>query len=96
MDSSPFVRTRIHGGPGGRATRHHAGYLTPYLAQLMMEEVLRRGPGVRLEIAVGRGLDARGLCAIQERLAPLARKGIRVVIHRHVRRSGADPQPDAA
>lgn len=95
MEPSPFVRASVRGSAPGAATLHHAGPLTPYLAEVIAEEVLRRGPGVRVEILVARGTDRAGVRAVRERMARLARKGVRVIC-RPAGNAGAAPEPDAA
>jgi hypothetical protein len=94
MEAFPLVRTRVRAA-GGRVLRDDVGCLTPYAAQLLVEDLLHRGPGVRLEVTVVRGVDASALRATEDRLAPLARKGVRVC-YRRMRPPARDPQPDAA
>ena len=90
MHGLPFVRVAVRGA----GTLHRAGFLTPYLAELIADDVLRR-PGARLEVFIARGTDADGLRAIHDRMRSLARKGVRIV-YRPARRGGAVVEPDAA
>ena len=86
MHGFPIVRVTVRGA----GTLHRAGPLTPYLAELICEDVLRRVPGTRVDVWA----DAEGLRAVRDRLSRLARKGVRIV-YRPARRSGR-VEPDAA
>ena len=76
----PLVHARV-------GALHRIGPLTPYLAQLIIDDVRRRGPGVRVEILVGTDLDASELETVRERLAALGTRGV-LVLRRHPVRTG--------
>ena len=82
MHGLPVVRVTVHGA----GTLHRTGLLTPYFAEIIAADVLRR-PGARVDVFIARGTDADGLRAIRDRMSPLARKGVRIV---------AVVEPDAA
>jgi hypothetical protein len=62
---------------------------------MIAEEVLRRGPGVRVEIVVARGTDRAAVRAVRARMVRLARRGVRVICL-PAGNDGAAPEPDAA
>jgi hypothetical protein len=65
----------------GRALRR-AGLLTPYLLEIITEDALRAGPGGRLDIEVLAGTRETLLVDLRERLAALARRGLKVRVRR--------------
>ncbi len=80
MHTDPLVHARI-------GALHRIGPLTPYLAQLIVDDVRRHGPGARVDILVGADLDATELETVRERLAGLGSRGV-VVLRRHPLRTG--------
>jgi len=76
MESNPPL---IHARVG---TLHRTGYLTPYLAELIVDDVRRRGAGARVEIRLPLDASQATLDALEERLAHLGRRGVRVVCRR--------------
>src|SRR2546428_12957690 len=87
--TAPLIHARVGG-------LQRTGYLTPYLAELIIDDVRRRGAGVCVEIRLGADADQASLDALDERLAALRRHGVRVVCRRErgLRRTASTP--DAA
>jgi hypothetical protein len=56
-----------------------AGVLSPYAAELLVEDALSAGPGARLEITVGNG---QSLAEVRRQFAWLGRRGVEVAIRR--------------
>jgi len=83
----------IHAQVGGL---ERMGYLTPYLAELIVDDVRRRGAGACVEIRLGADADQASLDALDERLAPLRRHGVRVVCRRERGSRRTAITPDAA
>ena len=90
-----LVRTTplIHARVGGL---QRSGALTPYLAELILDDVRRRGPGGRVEIRLAADADQADLEAVDAHLAPLCRYGVLIVCRRTRRPPGAALGPDAA
>ena len=84
MQRTPLIRTCLV--RGRMATLHRAGMLTPYLAQLIADDVRRAGPHARLEIRIETDCDEATTAEVRERFAAL--DGVRVVLRR--------ARPDAA
>ena len=89
MESTPPL---IHARVGGL---HRTGYLTPYLAELIIDDVRRRAGG-RVEIRLTADADQATLDALDERLAHLRRHGVRVVCRRECGPRRTAITPDAA
>jgi hypothetical protein len=87
--TTPLIQARI-------GALQRTGYLTPYLAELIIDDVRRRGAGARVEIRLGADADQASLDALDERLAPLRRYGVRVVCRRERRPRRTALTPDAA
>ena len=83
----------IHAQVGGL---ERMGYLTPYLAELIVDDVRRRGAGACVEIRLTADADQASLDALDERLAPLRRHGVRVVCRRERGPRRTAITPDAA
>jgi hypothetical protein len=90
MKGMPLVRTRLV--RPGVASLHRAGILTPYLAEVIVEDMRRAGPHVRLEIQVGADCDAEAVSLVRQRFGSL---GAVHVVQRRDRRARA-VRPDAA
>jgi len=90
MNTVPMIHARV-----GRV--HRTGHLTPYLAELILDDVRRRGRGGRVEIRLAVDADQASLDAVDARLAPVRRHGVLVVVCRRSRRArGAALSPEAA
>ena len=89
MGTTPLIHARV-----GRV--HRSGFLTPYLADLILDDVRRCGPGGRIEIRLPVDADQGSLEALDARLAPLRRYGVRIVCRRTRGPHGAALSPDAA
>jgi len=87
--TAPLIHARVGG-------LQRTGYLTPYLAELIIDDVRRRGAGVCVEIRLGADADQASLDALDERLAALRRQGVRVVCRRERRSRRTAITPDAA
>jgi len=85
MSTTPLIHARVGG-------LYRSGPLTPYLAELILDDVRRRGPGGRVEIRLASSPDQADLEAVDARLAPLRRHGVHVVC----RRPSRPPAPAAA
>lgn len=59
-----------------------AGVLTPYMAEIILEEAVHAGRGSRLRLTVPAGTSAAGLDWLQERFATLGPRGILVTVER--------------
>ena len=89
MSRTPLIHVRV-----GRLYR--SGALTPYLTELIVDDVRRRGAGVFVEIRLGADADQASLDALDERLAALRRQGVRVICRRERRSRRTAITPDAA
>ena len=67
-----------------------------YGAELIIDDVRRRGRGERVEIRFVVDADQASLDAVDRRLAPLRRRGMLIVCRRSRRPRGAALKPDAA
>ena len=85
MSRTPLIHVRV-----GRLYR--SGALTPYLTELIVDDVRRRGAGGRIEIRLAPSADQADLEAVDARLAPLRRYGVHIVC----RRARRPPAPAAA
>jgi len=88
-DTAPLIHARVGG-------LHRTGRLTPYLAELIIDDVRRRGASARVEIRLPVDADQASLAALDERLAHLRRQGVRVVCRRERRPRRTLITPDAA
>jgi len=90
MESTvPLIHARVGG-------LHRTGYLTPYLAELIIDDVRRRGAGGCVEIRLTADADQATLDALDERVAHLRRHGVRVVCRRERGPRRTAITPDAA
>jgi hypothetical protein len=80
MITAPLIRARI-------GTLVRSGPLTPYLAELIIDDARRQGPGGQVEIRLVHG-DRASLDAIDLRLAALRRRGVSIVC-----RAARGPRP---
>ncbi len=65
-----------------RPTFERSGWLTPYLAEAIADDVLHAGPNVRLEVTVAAATSAAGAARVGEQFAWLATRGIDVQVRR--------------
>jgi len=84
-----FVRARVVPGQAGAATMERAGELDPYTVEILVDEVLRAGPGARLEVEV-RGDQETGAAA-RRRFGQLLARGVEVSVWPE----GQEPRPAA-
>ena len=61
-----------------------AGALTPYVLETIAEDVLRAGPGARLELTVPPGANAVDLARVRGGCARLRARGVQVDVLRGV------------
>jgi len=87
--TAPLIHARVGG-------LQRTGYLTPYLAELIIDDVRRRGAGACVEIRLTADADQASLDALDERLAALRRHGVRVVCRRERGPRRTAITPDAA
>ena len=71
-------------------TLERTGWLTPYTAETVAEDVLRAGNGARLEVTVAARTMAR-LSRVQQQFAQLGKRGVQVT----VRTGDRTPEPSA-
>ena len=88
-DTAPLIRARV-------GALHRSGRLTPYLAELIIDDVRRFSAGARVDIRFAVDADQASLDALDERLARLRGRGVRVVCRRERRPRRALITPDAA
>ncbi len=86
--TAPLIHARVGG-------LQRTGYLTPYLAELIIDDVRRRAGGC-VEIRLTADADQATLEALDERLAHLGRHGVRVVCRRARGPRRTAITPDAA
>jgi len=89
MNTAPMIHAQV-------GSLHRTGHLTPYLAELIIDDVRRRVRGERVEIRLVVDADQASLDAVDTRLAPLRRRGVLIVCRRSRRPRGAALNPDAA
>ena len=90
MSRTPLIHVRVGG-------LYRSGALTPYLTELILDDVRRHGRGGRVEIRLAVDADQASLDAVDARLAPVRRHGVLVVVCRRSRRArGAALSPEAA
>jgi hypothetical protein len=87
--TAPLIHARV-------GSLERTGYLTPYLAELIVDDVRRRGAGARVEIRLPVDANQATLDTLDERLAPLRRHGVRVVCRRERGPRRTAITPDAA
>ena len=80
MNAAPLIHARV-------GALHRIGHLTPYLAELIVDDVRRRGPGARVDVLVAADLDTADLDTVRALLSPLGTRGVRV-LRRHAVRTG--------
>ena len=85
MSRTPLIHVRVGG-------LYRSGPLTPYLTELILHDVRRRGAGGRIEIRLAPSADQADLEAVDASLAPLRRYGV----HIFCRRARRPPAPAAA
>jgi len=92
----PFVRIRLtRSAASPDCALERTGQLTPYLAETVVEDALHCGGGTRLEVTLGS--DSGADCvALRKRLAPLRKRGIRVVYRRRRDMARDLARPDRA
>ena len=70
-------------GAFGRGVLERAEWLTPYVAETIIEHTLRAGPGAELEVTVAEDGGDAGLRQVQQRFAWLSGRGVAVDVHRN-------------
>ena len=93
--SEPFVWAEVSGFARHGAVRR-AGALTPYVAQLIVDDARRAGPGGLLEVIVPRCSADAVLSSVEDRFAALRVRGVRVAVRRGRRALPAAPRQRAA
>jgi acyl carrier protein len=95
---SALVWARVVSPRGVRGDLQRAGWLTPYTAQIIVEDALRAGSGARLEVTVPSSLSDAGLARLQDEFACLGGRGVQVNVRRdrHLGPVGHGVRPDAA
>lgn len=78
--ANPTVHTRVVTGDGSRKSLERCAELTPYIAQTVTEDVLRAGPGARLEVTVHTQPTQRTLARVRGFFAGLSARGIVVSV----------------
>lgn len=67
---------------GAEGTFERVGLLTPYLAETLADDVLRSGPGARIEVMVPAPAEEQALQHVRNAFSWLARRGVQVVVQR--------------
>jgi hypothetical protein len=71
------------------------GVLTPYMAETLADDVLRSGPGARIEVLVPPPAEELALRRVRQTFGWLADRGVQVMVQRD-RQAGGGRQPSAA
>src|SRR5262249_10069831 len=79
---------------GTEGTLERAGVLTPYLAETLADDVLRSGPGARIEVLVPGPAEDLALRRVRETFGWLADRGVQVLVQRE-RHPSTRHQPSA-
>jgi len=79
---------------GAEGTLERAGLLTPYLAETLADDVLRSGPGSRIEVMVPAPAEEQALQHVRKTFSWLADRGVQVLVQRE--RQGASHRQSAA
>jgi len=90
MSADPFVWTRVSEA-GGRPALQRAGCLSPYTAQLIVDDALHAGRGGILEVLVAQDCDDPTLARVQNRFAGLRDRGLTIDVHRGRPRAPEQP-----
>jgi acyl carrier protein len=80
---------------GADGVLERAGVLTPYMAETLADDVLRSGPGARIEVLVPSPAEDLALRRVRETFGWLADRGVQVLVQRD-RQVGGGRQPSAA
>jgi acyl carrier protein len=80
---------------GVESTLERTGPLTPYLAETLADDVLRSGPGARIEVLVPAPADQQALQHVRNALGWLADRGVQVLVQRE-RQGATRYHPSAA
>jgi acyl carrier protein len=91
----PVVARVRRPSAGVETTLERTGLLTPYFAETLADDVLRCGPGTRIDVLVSGAAEERALQHVREALAWLADRGVQVMVQRE-RHGGGRHQPSAA
>lgn len=87
-----LVVARVHRPAlGADGTLERTGLLTPYLAETLAADVLRSGPGARIEIMVPAAAEDQALQHVRNAFSWLADRGVEVLAQRE-RQGGASRQ----
>jgi acyl carrier protein len=79
---------------GAEGTLERVGLLTPYLAETLADDVLRSGPGARIEVMVPAPAEEQALQHVRNAFSWLASRGVQVLVQRE-RQGGASCQSAA-
>jgi acyl carrier protein len=79
---------------GAEGTLERTGLLTPYLAEVLADDVLRSGPGARIEVMVPAPARDDAIRHVRDAFSWLAQRGVQVVVQRE-RQGGASCQSAA-
>jgi acyl carrier protein len=74
----PFFWARVDAPRRGARAIARSGWLTPYASEVLVEDVLRIGPGARIEITVPTDAFDTSLAWVSARLSCLIRRGVEV------------------
>jgi acyl carrier protein len=79
-DPPPAIAARIVSPEGVAGQLDRVGWLTPYAAQTIGEDVLRAGRGARLQVAVAPGTSATGFARVEAAFGWLGARGVQVTV----------------
>jgi hypothetical protein len=86
MRGAPVLASvSIHRADGTRGLLCRAGWLTPYIAELVAADALRAGRGAKLEVLVPAAAPDAAVSVLRSQLGHLAERGVRVRIARDAR-----------
>jgi len=81
--NSRMVRARIiSAGDDVRGALEHAGELTPYAAETIVDDALRAGPGARLEVTTPATTEDAAIASIEARFRWLTGRDVQVTVRR--------------
>ena len=75
---------------GADGVLERVGVLTPYLAETLADDVLRSGPGARIEVLVAAPAEELALRRVRETFGWLADRGVQVLVQRERHLSGGN------
>ncbi len=68
--------------PEADGTLERAGLLTPYFAETLADDVLRSGPGARIEVVIPAPAEEEALQHVRDAFSWLADRGVEVMVQR--------------